>query len=236
MLVLGILPVPGVATAGDTSADIVVWGILPERIDTASGSVRLIDTEELARMQPLTIKDVLRRAPGLQVVDEDALGLKLNVSVRGLNPQRSGRTLLLEDGAPIQPAPYADPSAHHHTPLERIERIELRKGSGQILYGPQSIGGMINFVTRPVPNATELMATLSGGERGYFGLHLNAGTGNATSGIRIDLLSKRADGTRDFHRTQVNEIAVKGRVELGSAHALTLKTAYYTEDSSVTEG
>jgi Fe(3+) dicitrate transport protein len=36
------------------------------------------------------------------VVSEDLFGLKVNISVRGLTPRRSARTLLLEDGMPIQ--------------------------------------------------------------------------------------------------------------------------------------
>jgi hypothetical protein len=111
----------------------------------------VIDRDRLESMNPLTAKEVLRLAPGVAVVEEDTLGLKLNISVRGLNPRRSSRTLLMEDGVPIQPAPYADPSAHYYPPLDRVARIEFRRGSGQIPYGPQSVGGMINFVTQPAP-------------------------------------------------------------------------------------
>ena len=141
------------AVAGsDVSPLITVSGILPASLGDVAGSAHIVDATALELMQPITLKDVLRRAPGLQLIDEDALGQKLNISVRGLNARRSGRTLLLEDGAPLQPAPYADPSAHHYPPLDRIARIEFRKGSGQILFGPQSIGGMIS-VAKPEAEA-----------------------------------------------------------------------------------
>lgn len=229
-------PVVAAADAREQPAEIVVRGLLPEPGAVVAGSFQILDADALRRASAITIKDVVRRLPGVQVIDEDALGLKLNISVRGLNPRRSGRTLLLEDGAPIQAAPYADPSAHYYPPLDRIDRIEFRKGSGQILYGPQSIGGMINFVTRPVPESTGIGAALSAGERGFFGARLSAGMGNATAGLWFDLIRKQGDGTRAFHATRIDEAAIKARVALGPGHALMVKAAHYTEATSLTEG
>lgn len=213
---------------------IIILGVLPERAESIAGSFAIIDSAALRRSLPVSAKEALRQAPGVQVVDEDALGLKLNISVRGLAPRRSGRTLLLEDGAPIQPAPYADPSAHHATPIDRIDRIELRKGSGQLLFGPQSIGGTINFVTRPVPRGTETGGRLAIGERGLRSVFASLGTGSAKAGIRLDMLNAFASGTRDFHETEVSEGVVKGGVVLGD-HRLTLKAGHYIERSAITE-
>jgi Fe(3+) dicitrate transport protein len=44
------------------------------------------------------------------VVEENASGMRLNIGVRGLDPRRSARVLLMEDGVPIALAPYGDPS------------------------------------------------------------------------------------------------------------------------------
>ena len=124
-------------TGGDADSSLItVNGILPASLDIVAGSAQIIDANEIAQMQPIMLKDVLRRAPGVQLIDEDALGQKLNISVRGLNARRSGRTLLMKDGVPIQPAPYADPSAHHYPSLDRLAGIELRKGSGQEVREP----------------------------------------------------------------------------------------------------
>jgi Fe(3+) dicitrate transport protein len=223
-------------SAETEAADIVVRGIIPEPVESVAGSLTVIDAKALARMQPITVKDVLRRAPGLHIVDEDAFGLKLNISVRGLNARRSGRTLLLEDGVPIQPAPYADPSAHYYPPLNRIEQIELRKGSAQILYGPQSIGGVVNFVTRPVPDGLALEGAAEVGARAFRSADATLGFGNDRAGIRIDAVHREGDGIRDFHATRVDEIAVKTRLLLGDRHTIMVKGAYYEEHSSLTEG
>lgn len=235
-----VLPMAALLPMGSAAAEtadlpILVRGILPEAPGSVGGSVSTISADQLARIQAITAKDALRSLPGVQVIDEDALGLKLNISVRGLNARRSGRTLLLEDGAPLQPAPYADPSAHHYTPLERTEHIELRKGSGQIMFGPQSIGGALNFATRPVPKAGLTEMSLAGGNRSFRSIHAAVGHGSQTGGVRLDLLHKRSDGIRSLHDSQVNEAALKVQLSPDPAHKLTLKGSYYTERSSLSE-
>ncbi len=224
------------AHAADDTTEIVVRGIVPEAVEGVAGSLTTIDRAAIERMRPVNVKEVLRRAPGVQIIDEDAFGLKLNISVRGLNARRSGRTLLLEDGTPIQPAPYADPSAHYYTPLNRIDRIELRKGSAQILFGPQSIGGVINFVTRQVPDKFEAETTAEVGGRSFRSLAASFGVGNEAVGIRIDAAHKEGDGIRDFHATRVDDIAIKTRLVLADGHSLSAKASYYEEHSSLTEG
>ena len=215
---------------------VVVRGIVPEDTARVPGSIDIVESTRLRRMAPVTAKEVLRLLPGVAVVEEDALGLKLNVSVRGLTPRRSGRTLLLEDGMPIQPAPYADPSAHYYPPLDRVERIELRRGSAQIPYGPQSVGGVLNFVSHPVRLEPHRLARLGAGERGYQSAHLAAGSGDGRSGWDAALTHKSTDGIRANHDSRIDEGVLRARLELAGDHMLDLKLAHYVEDTRLTEG
>jgi hypothetical protein len=58
----------GCAYASDDSADIVVRGIVPEDVESVAGSLTIIDPTALARMQPISVKEVLRRVPGVRAV------------------------------------------------------------------------------------------------------------------------------------------------------------------------
>jgi Fe(3+) dicitrate transport protein len=211
--------------------------ILPSNIENLPGSSNVVTREDLDKREPFSILELVREVPGLHVVSEDAAGTHLNIGLRGLNPRRSSRTLLLEDGAPtVFFAPYGDPSAHYSTPLERLERVEVLKGSGQILYGPQTLGGMINFVTKPVPqDGFEGSAKLSVGNEGYRGAHLNLGTGSEQGGIMIDLLKRQGDGIRAQHEFDVQDVTIKGQLNINSAHTLTAKYTRFEEDSLFSE-
>ena len=211
--------------------------ILPSNIENLPGSSNVLTREDLDKREPFSILELVREVPGLHVVSEDAAGTHLNIGLRGLNPRRSSRTLLLEDGAPtVFFAPYGDPSAHYSTPIERLERVEVLKGSGQILYGPQTLGGMINFVTKPVPrNGFEGSAKLSVGNEGYRGAHLNLGTGSEQGGIMIDLLKRQGDGIREQHDFDVQDVTIKGQLNINSSHTLTAKYTRFEEDSLFSE-
>lgn len=211
--------------------------ILPSNIENLPGSSNVLTREDLDKREPFSILELVREVPGLHVVSEDAAGTHLNIGLRGLNPRRSSRTLLLEDGAPtVFFAPYGDPSAHYSTPIERLERVEVLKGSGQILYGPQTLGGMINFVTKPVPrNGFEGSAKLSVGNEGYRGAHLNLGTGSDQGGIMIDLLKRQGDGIREQHDFDVQDVTIKGQLNINSSHTLTAKYTRFEEDSLFSE-
>jgi len=211
-------------------------GIIPESLELVPGSTSVIDAADLEQRIPFSIQDAMRSVTGVNVVGETAFDVAPNIGLRGLNPRRSARTLLLEDGMPIFLAPYGDPSAHYSTPFERLERIEVLKGSGQILYGPQSVGGMINFVTKPVPrNGFAGNASASAGTNGFYGLSANVGTGGEWGGVMLDMIKKEGDGIRENHDFDVTETMFKGEFVLSSRQTLTTKVGYYTERSQTSE-
>ena len=43
--------------------------------------------------------------------------------------------------------PYGDNASYYHPPIDRFERLEVLKGGAQIAYGPQTIGGAVNYLT-----------------------------------------------------------------------------------------
>ena len=213
-----------------------VTGILPEKLESVPGSFNVVDEADLIERRPFSVREALNNVPGINIVGEDAFVLAPNIGIRGLDPRRTSRTLLLEDGMPLFLAPYGDPSAHYSTPLQRVNRIEVVKGSGQILYGPQTIGGMINFVTKPVPKegfAGSVQATA--GNNDFTGLHANVGYGNDRGGIMFDALQNKGDGIRDNHEFDVQEYTVKGQLKLTDRQTLIAKAGYYEEDSNVSE-
>lgn len=215
---------------------VITTSILPSEMEHVPGSTAVIDEKELEAQRPFTIKEALRSVPGVHTVDEDSFGLGLNIGIRGLDPRRTSRTLLLEDGMPLFLAPYGDPSAHYSTPLDRVQRIEVVKGSGQVLYGPQTVGGMINFVTKPVPkNGVEGSVSATVGNNDFRGWSANVGVGGERGGVMLDLLQKTGDGVRRGHDFDVREATLKGQLNINSQHTLLGKVGYYEEDSNITE-
>lgn len=216
---------------------VVVKGILPDRLESVPGSYFLVDEKALQERRPFSVQEALSNVPGVHVVGENSFGLGVNIGVRGLDPRRTARTLLMEDGMPLFLAPYGDPAAHYTTPLERVQRIEVVKGSGQILYGPQTVGGMINFVTRPVPSDGQVHGNVTAtlGNNDFTSLYGNIGAGDERGGLMIDALHKKGDGIRDNHDFEIQEYTAKGQLNLSERHTLIAKASYFRESSHVSE-
>jgi Fe(3+) dicitrate transport protein len=206
----------------------------PEALGDIPGSGSILDSAVLTQSRVFTTNEALRKVPGTMVRDEEGFGLRPNIGIRGLNPTRSAKVLLLEDGIPFTLAPYGDNAAYYHPPIDRFDHIEVLKGSGQILFGPQTIGGVINYVTPSVPTRLSGFLTLAPGNHDYFNGHLRLGTPLGSSGWLLDYVRKQGDGARENVGSRLNDVNLKASVGLGSRHSLSLRGNYYSEDSRVT--
>ncbi len=206
----------------------------PEALAGIPGSGSVVDNQTLTHSRVLTTNEALRKVPGTFIRDEEGFGLRPNIGIRGLNPTRSTKVLLLEDGIPFTLAPYGDNGAYYHPPVDRFDHIEVLKGSGQILFGPQTIGGVINYVTPGTPTRTGGFLTLAPGNRDYLNGHLRLGTPLGSSGLLFDYVRKQGDGARENIGSRLNDVNLKALLSLGGGHSLSLRGNYYNEDSRVT--
>ena len=198
------------------------------------GSFESLDRSTLDSTHPPTTNEALRKLAGLNVRDEEGFGLRPNIGVRGLNPTRSSKVLLLEDGIPLAFAPYGDNASYYHPPIDRFDGIEVLKGAGQIAYGPSTVGGVINYLTPPPPVRPAGIATFVGGTRSYLNAGATFGATRGRFGFLIDGLRKEGDGSRANTHSDLNDLNLKVMGVMNPRHVLTIKTNYYGERSQVT--
>ena len=162
------------------------------------GAATVMDMQTIKLVNPLGTQEMLEHIPGVNGYADDGIGnSRISISVRGLNPRRSSRVLILEDGVPIQPALYVYPNMYYNPPAERIDRLEVIKGSGAINFGPQTMGGVINYFTRRPRNEFGGLLKVSGGENGYASVFAElGGSKNEKLKPEMQLLFKRGDGFR----------------------------------------
>jgi Fe(3+) dicitrate transport protein len=198
------------------------------------GVITVIDRRDLEGDRVFTTSEALRKAAGVNVRDEEGLGLRPNIGIRGLNPTRSSKVLLLEDGIPLAYAPYGDNASYYHPPIERYETIEIVKGSGQIAYGPSTVGGVINYVTPNPPSTPTLRLSLANGNRGYRNGELTAGGSWGPVGGLLTLMRKKGDGARDNTHSALTDVFGKITYQLTPTQDLTFRASHYGEDSQIT--
>lgn len=194
------------------------------------GSGEILEKEALEASRVFTTNEALRKISGIHVRDEEGLGLRPNIGIRGLNPTRSTKITLLEDGIPLTYAPYGENASYYHPPIDRYERIEVLKGAGQIGFGPQTIGGVINYITPIPPQQFGGAVSVTGGNRNYFNGKVHLGG----SGMLLDVNRKQSDGARDNTHSTLNDLNFKQVLGLSDSQALTLRASHLIEDTQNT--
>ncbi len=108
----------------------------------------VITHEDISRSTADSIPELLRTVPGLQVAQINASTWA--VSARGFNSAFATKLLVLVDGRTVYSEIY---SGEHwdeiDLPLEVIERIEIIRGPGAVVWGTNAVNGVINIITRP---------------------------------------------------------------------------------------
>ena len=209
-------------------------GDSPATLRRLPGVLNVVDASTLANAQVFTATEALRKVPGVNVRDEEGFGLRPNIGIRGLNPTRSAKVLLLEDGVPFTIAPYGDNASYYHPPIERFESIEVLKGSGQIAYGPVTIGGVVNYLTPEVPERTTGLVRLAFGSRDYANLSGYAGTMKGRFGASLDYMRKQGEGARENVHSRLDDVTGKIQWLVSEDHTLVVKGNFYGENSTVT--
>ena len=126
------------------------------KVKDIAGSATYLDVQDIREQTVDDVNRILRRVPGVYLREEDGMGLFPNISLRGVDPARSSKVTIMEDGILQAPAPYSAPSAYYFPTTGRMSGIEIMKGSSQVKYGPHTTGGAINFLSTPIPTTQKL--------------------------------------------------------------------------------
>jgi Fe(3+) dicitrate transport protein len=174
-------------------------------IKQIAGSAAYIDASEIQKQNYDNVDRVLRKVPGVYTREETGQGLFPNISIRGVDPGRSTKVTIMEDGILTAPAPYSAPAAYYSPTIGRMSGLEVLKGSSQVRYGPRTTGGVINYLSTNIPTQEEYYLKATFGTFGeirnhlYFGNTIHTDSGNF--GYLIENYDRRNEGFRHINET-----------------------------------
>jgi len=215
----------------------------PAWVDKTPGSATYISSKFLQKQNYSDINRVLRSVSGVNIQEEDGFGLRPNIGLRGTSVERSSKITLMEDGILIAPAPYSAPAAYYFPSIGRMSSIEIRKGSSQVKYGPQTTGGALNLISTRIPYELAGKAELSAGEFSSSKFHATVGNTYKNFGFLLETFQMKNDGFKNLVSGESTGFDVKdfvGKFMLrtnSSANVyqkLELKIGYYDELSNET--
>tara|TARA_B100000927_G_scaffold234043_1_gene194410 strand:- start:226 stop:2415 length:2190 start_codon:yes stop_codon:yes gene_type:complete len=199
----------------------------------------VVSKTELEQFNHTDIHRIVGRIPGVYISEEDGLGLRPNIGIRGTGSSRMEKLNVMEDGVLIAPAPYASPAAYYSPTAGRMESIEVRKGSTQIKHGPFTTGGSLNYISTAIPTEQMNSVSLDLGSFGKTLLHAKSGGTNGKLGYLVELFSDNTDGFKEldgggstgYGKT---DFMTKLRYSFSDAHAIEFKYSMTDEISDET--
>jgi vitamin B12 transporter len=218
------------ATPADSARSLREVTVYATRLGQLAGQtgryVTVVPGASISRYPVTSLDDLLRFLPALEVQSRGSFGAQADITLRG---STFNQVLLLLDGMRLN-----DPLTGHFagylpiTPAE-IEQIEIVRGPGAALYGPDAVGGFINIVTKTFaathrPDGTELAGTFMAGEYGL--KSTNAGFYGQDKGLRLagGILNNTASGQlRDAPSNALRNDVKLNTYSLSGAYQITEK-------------
>jgi vitamin B12 transporter len=131
----------------------------PEEEKTLGVATTVITREDIDKSGRVTVLELLRAVPALDVVQSGSDGSLASIFLRGTN---STQTLVLVDGARVNSAYFPGYDFSGLT-TENVERIEIARGPFSALYGSDAIGGVVQIFTRPPQQGVAGSVSAGGG-------------------------------------------------------------------------
>lgn len=212
------------------------------------GARDVVRREQFERSGATTAREVLNRMPGVNAPDNNGTGshdLALNFGIRGLNPRLASRSTVLMDGIPVPFAPYGQPQLSlAPISMGNMDAVDVVRGGGAVRYGPQNVGGIVNFVTRAIPEQATFKAAMQNQvspSSSQDGLKNSAnllvgGTNDNGLGGALLYSGVRGGDWREHSDTQIDDLILKGKLQLDEANSLHAMAQYYEGEADMPGG
>ena len=206
------------------SQDNFIFELIPEAVLTSALNVvgrfpskhlpyftQNISSEKISDNNYQTMSELFRNIGGVDVQTAHDNGRNANFSIRGSSDYKPGgynnRVLVLLDGFQIS-MPYSGSIDWNAMPLDFLDRVEVVKGPVSSLYGQNSMGGIINLVTK---NYSDEFYNIKATVGSYDSKDLNLTMSNVTDNISYTALlqHKKGNGHRFNAQYEQNNFYTK---------------------------
>jgi iron complex outermembrane recepter protein len=195
-------------------------------------AIFVITQDDIRRSGANSLPEVLRLVPGLHVARIDAS--KWAVSSRGFNGRFADDMLVLVDGRTVYSPLFAGVFWEaQDTPLEDIERIEVTRGPGGMLWGANATNGSVHIITRHAKETQGGLLSAGGGtqERAFGTLRYGGTLGNAQYRLYAKGFARDATAEAVQDDWRKGQLGFRTDWDVTTRDSLTFTGDYYRGDA-----
>ena len=210
---LAAITLPVSSHAEDDMVVVVTASRFDEADRKVPANVVTIDRDEIARSPAATLPELLATRAGVDFRSlYGGLAADASASLRGFGENGGLRTLVLVDGRRLDSVDFTS-SFWGAIPIESIERIEIVRGSGAVMYGDQAVAGVVNVITnRSREHSGDVAVTA-----GSFGLaQISGNLATSLGGHQVAFSVQHTESDEYRRNNEHRSTAASGRI----SHAL----------------
>ncbi len=174
----------------------------PEEVWRTAAAIYVITQDDIERSGARSVPEALRLAPGVEVAR--ITSGEYAISIRGFNSRLSRSVLVLIDGRTVYTTFTA--GTYWETQdviMKDIDRIEVIRGPGGTIWGPNAVNGVINIITKNSKDTQGILETAGGGNSEQFLGDARCGSGN-DKGMTYRVYLKGFGWAPQFHTDSNN--------------------------------
>lgn len=180
------------------SDSLITANRMVEQRSESSAASTVFTREDIDRLQPVDVPELLARVPGMQITRSGGRGSVTGVFLRGT---KTAQTLVLIDGVRVGSA-TAGVAALQYLSMDQIERVEVLRGSRSAIHGADAMGGVIQiFTRRATADGWQPRVRLAAGNKGTFERTLGLSGGNAQTRFSLAAALEETSGIDRTHKS-----------------------------------
>jgi iron complex outermembrane receptor protein len=187
-------------------------------------AISQINATQIKDTKATALYQLLNKVSGVYMVDlgneQHTMAIRQPITYNALY-------LYMEDGLPIRPTGIFNHNSLYEINMSGVKDIEVIKGPASSLYGSNSIGGAVNFITQSPPSGYSGDVSIQGDSYHYRRIDADAGFTAGKFGLYVGgYTSHQANGWQDYSNFDKHSANLKTTYDFDVNTRLTTSAAY----------
>lgn len=210
---------------------IQVIGSQEDSISKIPGAAVIVSQEQIQQFTPNSTEEILKRVSGVYVKPEEESAIVGNIGMRGIS-SADYKTLILEDGVPVAPGLFVGNGRYYNPRIQRMDSIEVLKGSSALRYGPMNIGGVVNYRTKQPKDGALVDLSIGSWDTYKTTVELGGSSPTKDSNVGAILSWAKSDGFMD-KSYEMKDAVIKAGTAIGDNQWVGVKFTHYENDANI---
>lgn len=210
---------------------IQVIGSQEDSISKIPGAAVIVSQEQIQQFTPSSTEEILKRVSGVYVKPEEESAIVANIGMRGIS-SADYKTLILEDGVPVAPGLFVGNGRYYNPRIQRMDSIEVLKGSSALRYGPMNIGGVVNYRTKQPKDGALVDLSIGSWDTYKTTVELGGSSPTKDSNVGAILSWAKSDGFMD-KSYEMKDAVIKAGTAIGDNQWVGVKFTHYENDANI---